>query len=43
MLGIQARIIPWTITNNIGVDAKHNFLFWGHSEVKGQVSAIMQK
>ena len=22
MLGIQARIIPWNITNNIGVDAK---------------------
>ena len=26
MLGIQARIIPWTITNNIGVDAKRDFL-----------------
>ena len=25
MLGIQARIIPWTITNNIGVDAKRDF------------------
>ena len=27
MLGIQARTIPWTITNNIGVDAKRNFRF----------------
>ena len=26
MLGIQARIIPWTITNSIGVDAKREFL-----------------
>ena len=26
MLGIQARIIPWTITNSIGVDAKRDFL-----------------
>ena len=43
MLGIQARIIPWTITNNIGVDAKRDFSISGHSEVKGQVSAIMQK
>ena len=25
MLGIQARTIPWTITNNIGVDAKRDF------------------
>ena len=25
MLGIQARIISWTITNNIGVDAKRDF------------------
>ena len=25
-LGIQARIIPWTITNKIGVDAKRDFL-----------------
>ena len=25
MLGIQARISPWTITNNIGVDAKRDF------------------
>ena len=25
MLGIQARIVPWTITNNIGVDAKRDF------------------
>ena len=25
MLGIQARIIPWTITNNIGVDAKRDY------------------
>ena len=25
MLGIQARNIPWTITNNIGVDAKPDF------------------
>ena len=24
MLGIKARIIPWTITNNIGVDAKRD-------------------
>ena len=24
MRGIQARIIPWTITNNIGVDAKRD-------------------
>ena len=22
---IQARIIPWAITNNIGVDAKRDF------------------
>ena len=22
---LQARIIPWTITNNIGVDAKRDF------------------
>ena len=42
MLGIQARIIPWTITNNIGVDAKSDFSIKGHSEVQGQVSAIMQ-
>ena len=27
MLGIQARIIPWTIENNIGVDAKLDFSF----------------
>ena len=26
MFGIQAIIIPWTITNNIGVDAKRDFL-----------------
>ena len=25
MLGIQARIIPWTSTNNTGVDAKRDF------------------
>ena len=25
-LGIQDRIIPWTITNIIGVDAKRDFL-----------------
>ena len=25
MLGIQARIIHWTIINNIGVDAKCDF------------------
>ena len=25
MLDIQARIIPWTITNKIGVDAKRDF------------------
>ena len=25
MLGIQARIIPWTITNYIGVDATRDF------------------
>ena len=25
MLGIQARIIPWTIENNKGVDAKLDF------------------
>ena len=25
-LGIQARIIPWTITKNIGVDAKRDIL-----------------
>ena len=43
MLGIQARIIPWTITNNIGVDAKRDFSIKGHGEVKGQVSAIIQK
>ena len=43
MLGTQARIIPWTITNNIGVDAKHDFSILGQGEVKGQVSAIMQK
>ena len=43
MLGIQARIIPWTITNNIGVDAKRDFLIQGHGEVKGQVSAFIQK
>ena len=43
MLGIHARIIPWTITNNIGVDAKRDFLIQGHGEVKGQVSAIIQK
>ena len=24
-VGIQARIIPWTITNNIGMDAKRDF------------------
>ena len=42
MLGIQARNISWTITNNIGVDAKRDFFFIkGHSEVK--VSAIMHK
>ena len=40
---VQAKIIPWTITNNIGVDAKSDFSIKGHSEVKGQVSAIMQK
>ena len=27
MLDIQARIIPWTFTNNIGVDAKLDFCF----------------
>ena len=27
MLGIQARIIPWTIKSNIGVDAKRAFRF----------------
>ena len=43
MLGIQARIIPWTITNNIGVDAKRDFSIKGQGEVKGQVSAIIQK
>ena len=43
MLGIQARIIPQTFTNNIGVDDKREFSIYGHSEVKGQVSAIMQK
>ena len=44
MLGTQARIIPWTIKNNKGVDAKRNVsIDLGHSEVKGQVSAIMQK
>ena len=43
MLGIQVRIIPWTITNNIGVDAKRDFSIQGHGEVKGQVSAIIQK
>ena len=43
MLGIQARIIPWTITNNIGVDATRDFSIQGHGEVKGQVSAIIQK
>ena len=43
MLGIQARIIPWTITNNIGVDAKRDFSILGHGEVKGQISAIIQK
>ena len=25
MLGIHARFIPWTITNNIGVGAKRDF------------------
>ena len=43
MLGIQARILPWTITNNIGVDAKRGFSIQGHGEVKGQVSAIIRK
>ena len=43
MLGIQARIIPWTIKNNIGVDAKRDFSIKGHGEVKGHVSAIIQK
>ena len=43
MLGIQARIIPEANTNNIGVDDKLDFSIEGHSEVKGQVSAIMQK
>ena len=43
MLGIQARIIPWTITNNIGVDAKRDFSILGQGEVKVQVSANMQK
>ena len=28
MLGIQARIILWTITNNIGVDAKRDFFLF---------------
>ena len=41
MFSIQARIIPWT--NNIGVDAKRDFSIQSHSEVKGQVSAIIQK
>ena len=26
MLGIQARTIPWTITNNTGVDVERDFL-----------------
>ena len=43
MLGIQTRIIPWTITNNIGVDAKRDFSIYGHGTVKGQVSAIIKK
>ena len=25
MIGLQAIIVPWTITNNIGVDAKRDF------------------
>ena len=25
MLGIQARVTPWTITNNIGIDTKRDF------------------
>ena len=40
MFVVQARIIPWTITNNIGVD---DFSIKSHGEVKGQVSAITQK
>ena len=40
---VNARIIPQTITNNIGVNAKRDISILGHSEVKGQVSAIMQK
>ena len=45
MLGIKARIIPWTLSNNIGVDAEPDFSIQGQGEVKGQVhvSAIMQK
>ena len=35
MLGIQTRIIPWTLTNDIGVDTKRDFLI--KDEVKGQV------
>ena len=27
LLGIQARIISWTMTNNIGVDAKRDFFY----------------
>ena len=41
MLDIQARIVPWTITNNKGVDAKRDFSIKGHGEVKGQASSIM--
>ena len=40
MFGVQARIIPWTITNNKGVD---DFSIKGHGELKRQVSAITQK
>ena len=43
MLDIQARIIPWTITNNIGMDAKRDFSILGHGEVEGKVSAVIQK
>ena len=25
MLGMQARNVPWTITNNLGVGAKRDF------------------
>ena len=40
MLGIQARSILETITNNIEVvDAKHDFSILGYSEVNGQESA----